>query len=172
MRWIALLCCFLAASVASAKDLRIAVVDMQKLFNGYPGTATAKDKLKDLEKKKMDDLQDTAQELKDLEKELTDSSSVLSEKQRAKKEKEYRDKKAEFDQDQSDAQKELMNQENTMTQDIVDKIKTIVAGVAKDKGIDLVLDQDKTVYARDAVDLTDDILKSFKSANAGDDSKN
>jgi len=168
MRWIALLCCFLAASVVSARDFKIAVVDMQKLFNSYPGTQKAKDKLKGLEKKKMADLQDTAQELKDLEKELSDSS-VLSEKERKRKEKEFRDKKEAFDQDQADAQKELMNQESTMTQDIVDKIKTIVAGVAKDQGVDLVLDQDKTVYAKDAVDLTEDILKSFKKTDSGNE---
>ncbi len=170
MRWISLLCCLLTASVASAKDLRIAVVDMQKLFNSYPGTQSAKDKLKDLEQKKMSDLQDTAQEVKDLKSDLSDST-VLSEKERARKEKELQEKEATLEQAQNDAQKELMNQESEMTQDIVDKIKAIVAGVAKDKGIDLVLDQDKTVYAKDAVDLTDDVLKTFGAASSDGDSK-
>lgn len=168
---IALMCCFLVASVASAKDLKLAVVDMQKLFDGYPGTQKAKDKLKDIEKKKMNDLTDTAQELKDLQKELNDSSSVLSEKQKARKEREFNEKKAAFDQDQAQAQKELMGKENEMTQNIVGEIKAIVATIAKGKDFDLVLDQDKTVYARDAVDLTDDVLKSFKNMDKEDNSK-
>ncbi len=170
MRWIALSCCLLAASTVSAKDLRIAVVDMQKLFNSYPGTQKAKDKLKDLEQKKMSDLQDMAEEVKDLKGDLSDSS-VLSAKERAEKQKELQDKEATLEQAQNDAQKSLMNQESEMTQDIVDKIKVIVAGVAKDKGIDLVLDQDKTVYAKDAVDLTDDILKTFGNGNSDSGSK-
>jgi len=170
MRWIALLCCFLIASIASAKDLKIGIVDMQKLFNSYPGTQKAKDKLAALEKKKKDDLSDEAQELKDLEKQLGDSS-VLSEKQKEKKTTEYKTKLATFSQDQEQAQKELMAKESDMTQTIVGEIKDIVASVAKDKDIDLVLDQDKTVYAKDAVDLTADVSKQFKTADKGDDSK-
>src|SRR5579883_1232949 len=170
MRWIALLCCFLIASIASAKDLKIGIVDMQKLFNSYPGTQKAKDKLAALEKKKNDDLSDEAQELKDLEKQLGDSS-VLSEKQKEKKTTEYKTKLATFSQDQEQAQKELMAKESDMTQTIVGEIKDIVASVAKDKDIDLVLDQDKTVYAKDAVDLTADVSKQFKTADKGDDSK-
>ena len=153
---------FLAASLVSAKDFKLAVVDMQKLFNSYPGTQKAKDKLKDMEKKKLQDLKETAQDLSDLEKELTDSSSVLSQKQRLRKQKEYQEKKAAFDQEQAEAQKDLMTKENDMTQTLVDQLKDIVAGIAKDKGFDLVLDKDKVVYSKDAVDLTDDILKNFK----------
>lgn len=169
MRWIALVCCFLTASMVSAKDLKIGVVDMQKLFNSYPGTQKAKDKLADFEKKKRDDLSDSAQEIKDLEKDLSDSNSVLSEKQKARKTSEYKTKMAAFSQAQEEAQKEVMAKESDMTQTIIGEIKDLVATVAKNKDIDLVLDLDKTVYAKDAVDLTDEVSKSFKSA--GDDSK-
>ncbi len=170
MRWIALLCCFLTASMVSAKDLKIAVVDMQKLFNSYPGTQKAKDKLADMEKKKRDDLSDQAQELKDLEKDLSDSSSVLSETQRARKTKEYKSKLAAFSQDQDEAQKEVMAKESEMSQTIKGEIKDIVAAVAKDKGIDLVLDQDQTVYAMDAADLTENVLNKFKDMDKADSS--
>lgn len=164
MRWITTFCLALAvsASTVSAKDLKIATVDMQKLFNSYPGTQMAKDKLKKFEKKKYDDLQDSAQELKDIENDLVSSKSLLSDKQRTKKEQDYKEKKALFDQEQARAQKELMDKENEMTQNIIGEIKDIVAGIAKDKGFDLVLDLDKTVYAKDAVDLTDTALKKFK----------
>jgi outer membrane protein len=169
MRRFAFLCFLLAFSVASAKDFKLAIVDMQKLFNSYPGTQKAKDKLKEIEKKKIDDLNDSQQELSDLGKELTDSSSVLSQKQRSRKEKEYAEKKAAFEQAQAEAQKEMMLQENEMTQTLVDQLKDLVAGVAKDKGFDLVLDKDKTVYAKDAVDLTDDILNGFKNTDTSKD---
>jgi Skp family chaperone for outer membrane proteins len=41
----------------------------------------------------------------------------------------------------------------------------IVAGVAKDNGVDLVLDTDKTVYVSGGTDLTDAVLKSFKKVD-------
>jgi len=166
MRWLTLICFLFAATTVSAKDLKIGIVDMQKLFNSYPGTQTAKAKLKKLEQKKMDDLQDSAQELKDLQSSL--GSSLLSDKQKAKKQKEFNDKKTVFEQEQAQAQKELVDRENEMTQNIIGELKDIVAGVAKDKGIDLVLDSDKTVYAKDATDLTDTVLKSFKDSTKND----
>jgi outer membrane protein len=170
MRWITTFCLVLAVSVstASAKDLKIATVDLAKLFNSYPGTQTARDNLKKFEKKKMDDLQDSAQELKDIENDLVSSKSLLSDKQRTKKEQEYKEKKALFDQDQARAQKEFMDKENEMQENILGEIKDIVAGIAKDKGFDLVLDLEKTVYAKDAVDLTDTVLKKFKDTAKGD----
>ncbi|HTC19623.1 MAG TPA: OmpH family outer membrane protein [bacterium] len=168
MRFITLLCCFLIASVVSAKDFRFATVDMQKLFNSFPGTEKAKQKLSDLEEKKKEDLADSKQELIDLQKELGGDSSLFTEKQKLKKEKEYNDKLAAYNQATEEVQKELMAEESEMTQNIVDQIKAIVADVAKDKGVDLVLDSDKTVYAKDPVDLTSDVLDSYKKISDTD----
>jgi outer membrane protein len=170
MRFITLMCCFLIASVVSAKDFRIATVDMQKLFNSYPGTEKAKKKLGDLEEKKKEDLADSKQELIDLQKELSEGGSILSEKQRLKKEKEYNDKLGAYNQATEQVQKELMADESEMTQDIVDQITKIVSDVAKDKGVDLVLDSDKTVYVKEPTDLTSDILDQYKKI-ADTDSK-
>jgi outer membrane protein len=170
MRRIALMCCFLVASVASAKDFKIAVVDMQKLFSSYPGTQKAKDKLVAWEKKKQKDMAPEKQELEDLNADLTNSTSVLSDKQKARKKKEFTEKYQAFQQEVQEFEKEETTKEGEMTQDIVDKIKKIVADVAKSKDVDLVLDQDKTVYAKDSVDLTADVLAAYKSVK-DDDSK-
>lgn len=161
MRLITLLCCFLVVSVASAKDFRVAVVDMQKLFSDFPGTEKAKKKLGDLEEKKKEDLADSEQELKDLQKDLSDTS-MLSEKQKMKKGKLYGDKLQAYKETTERVQKELMAAESEMTQKIVDQINGIVAGVAKNKDFDLVLDSAKTVYVKDSVDLTKDVLDEFK----------
>jgi outer membrane protein len=171
MRWIALLFCFLTVSMVSAKDLKIGVVDMQKLFNSYPGTQKAKDKLVAWEKKKQEDLAPEKQELEDLQNDLANSSSVFSEKEKARKKKEFSDKYTAYQQETQEFEKEEVAKEGEMTQAIVGEIKDLVAALAKDKGIDLVLDLDKTVYAKDAVDLTDEVSKNFKSADKGDDSK-
>ncbi|HUO57658.1 MAG TPA: OmpH family outer membrane protein [bacterium] len=170
MRFIALLCCFLVASLATAADFKIGTVDMQKLFNNYPGTKAAKTKLQAFEKKKSDDLADSAQEIKDLKSELDKSGSVLSDKQKAKKKRELDEKIQAYQQDSAQAEKELMSKQNDMTQAVVDEIKALVANIAKDNGLDMVLDQDKTVYLKNSVDLTDKVLKTFKK-DSSDDSK-
>lgn len=58
-----------------------------------------------------------------------------------------------------------------MTQALLGEIKVIVAKVAQNKGIDLVLDSDKTVYAKDSTDLTPDVLKNYKSSDSSDSDK-
>ncbi|HJT25368.1 MAG TPA: OmpH family outer membrane protein [bacterium] len=171
MRWIAMLCCFMLASVVSANDLKIGTVDMQKLFNSYPGTQKAKDKLVAWEKKKQEELAPEKQELEDLQNDLTSSSSVYSAKEKALKKKQFGDKYAAYQQEAQQFEKEEVAKEAEMTQSIVGDIKDIVGSVAKDKGIDLVLDQDKTIYAKNAVDLTAEVSQHFKSADKDDDSK-
>lgn len=172
MRFFILLCCFLVASAASAKDFRVATVDLQRLFKEYPGTDAAQKKFKDMAEKKQKDLQDSAQDLQELQTEIKDSSSVLSAKQKKQKETELKEKAHDLDAAENQARTYLSTKESEMTQSILDEIKVIVAGVAKDKGADVVLDVDKVVYVNGGVDLTDDVLKSFKKidATSSDDS--
>ena len=172
MRLITLLCCFLVASLASAKDFKVATVDLQKLFKEYPGTDKAQKKFKALAEKKQKDLQESAQDLQDLQGEIKNSGSVLSAKQKKQKETELKQKAHDLDLAESQARSYLASKESEMTQSLLEEIKALVAGVAKDKGADLVLDSDKTVFVNGGVDLTPDVLKNFKKldVDAADDS--
>lgn len=172
MRFFTLLCCFLIASAASAKDFRVATVDLQKLFKEYPGYDTAQKKFKDMAEKKQKDLQESAQDLQELQNELKSSSSVYSAKQKKQKETELKQKAHDLDTAENEARTYLASKESEMTQTLLDEIKVIVANVAKDMGVDLVLDSEKTVYVNGGTDLTDNVLKSFKKvdADSSDDS--
>ena len=170
MRFFTLLCCFLIAAAASAKDFKVATVDLQKLFKEYPGYNSAQKKFKDMAEKKQKDLQESAQDLQELQSELKSSSSVFSAKQKKAKEAELKQKAHDLDTAENEARTYLASKESEMTQSLLEEIKVIVAGVAKDKGVDLVLDGDKAVYVNGGTDLTDDILKSFKKVDSQDDS--
>lgn len=163
MRIIALLFCFLAASVVQAKDMKVGTVELKKLFSEYPGTKSAQKKFVAMAEKKKKDLVESEQELSDLQKELKGSSSVLSAKQRKSKEAEYKTMLQDLQQKETTVQNDLQTKESEMTGAILDEIKALVAKAAKDKGVDLVLDSEKTVYVKDGVDLTQDVLKSYKS---------
>lgn len=169
MRIIALLCCFLMAPLASAKDLKIATVDLARLFKDYPGTHVAQKKFSDMADKKKQDLTEQAEDLQDLKKELTTSSSVYSAKQLRQKKDDYNRKAQAFAQAENQVQQDLAAKEAEMTQEILDKIKALVAKVADDNGVDLVLDSEKTVYVKNGVDLTDPVLKAFKNVSTDKD---
>jgi outer membrane protein len=162
-RWVVFISCLFSFSLAQAKDLKVGTVDLQKLFTEFPGTKKAQDKFNELAKKKQKDLADFKQELTDLDKDLRKSSSVLTEKQRKDKQYMLQKKAEDYDRQQNEVLTELKGQENEMTQEILSQIKTVVATVAKEKGVDLVLDGEKAVYVRDGIDLTDSILKSYKT---------
>jgi outer membrane protein len=171
MRFFTLLCCFLVASVAVAKDFKVGTVDLQQLFKEYPGTKKAQKKFNAMADKKKQDLTDAAEEIRDLEKELKNSGSVLSKSEMKKKQEAYTTKARAFQDQENQVQSDLAAKEQEMTQALLGEIKIIVAKVAKNDGIDLVLDADKTVYAKDATDLTSDVLKSYKDSDSSDSSK-
>jgi outer membrane protein len=171
MRSIALFVSFFFASSVFAHEFRTAVVDMVKVFNEYPGTLTAKEKLAKWEKGKLDDLNDSQQELSDLNKELTDTAHPLSAKLKAKKQRELDEKYPDYKKRESQVKNEIMDKENAMTQTLVDEIKPVVAAVAKDKDIDLVLDSSKVIYNASQVDLTKDVLDRFSKMKDAADTK-
>ncbi|HEY5038841.1 MAG TPA: OmpH family outer membrane protein [bacterium] len=165
MRFIALLLCFFISSSVWAKDMKIGTVDLQKLFKEYPGTVKAQKKFSAMAERKKKDLLESESDLKDLEKEIKSSSSVLSEKQKKQKADVYKKKAQDLYLAEQQVQNDLQVKEAEMTQTILDEIKGVVATVAKDKGADLVLDSEKTVYVKDGVDLTDAVLKSYKKSD-------
>lgn len=171
MRSTVLLTVLFLATSAFARDYKAAVVDMAKVFNEYPGTQRAKEKLAKWEKQKTDDLSDTYQELNDLNKELTNSKSTLSAKMKAKKQREFDEKFADYKKRDAEVKNAIMDKESAMTQELVDEIKPIVADVAKEKGIDLVLDSSKVVYNASQTDITQDVLDRFKKIKDEPDSK-
>ncbi len=172
MRSITLLCCFLAVSlvsVAQAKDMKVATVDLKKIFQEYPGYEKAQAKFKALAEKKQKELSEPEQELGDLQKELESSGSVMSAKEKQKKTAKAKKLYESYAQQKSQIQNELATKETEMTQGLLDEIKAVVADVAKEKDIDLVLDVEKAVYVKDGTDLTDALLKKFKTLKIKDD---
>ena len=64
-----------------------------------------------------------------------------------------------------EANRELKAQEEGLTKDVIKKIQTIIEGVAKRKGYDLVLDNNERVvlYSPDSMNITSEVLKKLKS---------
>jgi Skp family chaperone for outer membrane proteins len=84
------------------------------------------------------------------------------------KQEQYATKAKAFQDQESQIQNDLASKEQEMTQNLLGEIKALVAKIAKNDGVDLVLDGDKTVYAKDATDLTEEVLKSYKDSDSSD----
>ena len=130
MRSILALTILLLAAPALAKDLSVAIVDLQKLFKAYPETEKAEARLAALAEKKRKDLMESAQELKDLKNELEGSSSLLAAKTKERKEKEFKEKAQKLDLLQQQIQGELKAKEAEMSLQILREINVIAAAEA------------------------------------------
>lgn len=173
MRLITFLCCFLIASVAVAKDFKIATVDVSKIVKQYPGYIKAQKQLSAVKDKKQSELIAEKKDLDDLAMEIERTKSVIPKKELKEKEYLYNKKHDDLVEHQNQAENDLATEQTQMLTKIVDEVKAIVNKTAQEKGVDLVLDSQSALYAKDAIDLTDDILKQYKGLDADsvDDSK-
>lgn len=146
-----------AMEKASAKDYKIAYVDLAKVFDEYKMTREAEKKLedkgraKDVERTKMID------ELK----KLKDEQALLSEKAKAEKQTVIDSKiktLQEFDRTTRD---ELVKERNDMLGNILKDIEKVVSEYAKSNGYDIVLNSRMLLYGAEQYDLTSDVLKKL-----------
>jgi outer membrane protein len=169
MRFLTMLFCFLIASAAVAKDLKIASVDLQKAVTEYPAYKSDQKKLATLKDEKTSELVEEKRDLDRILQDIEKSKSVMSQEELKKKEDLYRKKGQELQDEQAQDESELANKQSLMLHAILGEVKDIVEKIAKDKGVDVVLDSQSVLYMRDELDLTDDVLKSYK--NISSDSK-
>jgi outer membrane protein len=151
--------CLSAATPAFA--LRVAYVDIKKVFDGYQGTEVAKEKLKkeaedqkgsleakqDALKKKLDDLQAQKKAL---------APDKYNEREQAVMG-EIKDLQGQIQQVQSD----LAAQEQKMTEDIIDEIREVVGKVADREKYDYVFEKSTLLYG--GMEITATVLNELNS---------
>ena len=164
-----------ALSVPALAQTKIATVDMEKLFKGYWKTRQAEAALN----KRVADLQKEIRDMADgLDKAQTDynrlldqaNDQALSAEERAKRRqaaadklKEINNSKAAIDQFNRQAQAQVMDQRQRMTDNLVSDIQKHVADQAKADGYTLVVNSAVTqaVVYSSGDDLTDAVLKQL-----------
>jgi Skp family chaperone for outer membrane proteins len=149
----------MASTAAMAKDLTIATVDFQRVFNTYPGTVTAQKKLGDLIQEKQNSLNDEEKVVADLQTELKNSTSSPAEKK--KKEKEIKKKAQALLDEKNDMQNDLDKRKQEMMRELVAAVNDIISNAAIKDNVDMVVDRNSVHYMKNSNDLTDEILKGF-----------
>jgi outer membrane protein len=176
-----------AAPKSDAKQPRIAVIDMQRvsseslLGKSYAAQLEGlRNEINSEQTKKQADLQKLDAAIKALQEELEKQGSVLSEEAKEKKRQEIVKKTRERQAFLEDGQAELqrMNeraqqQAQSLNGEFQTKIKPIIEAVAKDKGIDIIIDNQAALVmnrdfdiSRDVIVKADDMEKSAKASGA------
>jgi outer membrane protein len=155
----ALLIC--SAPLATAQQMRVAVVDTQRAVmeteDGLRAQATLK-KLFDKRQRELDQKQkDLQKEREDLEKNRAQINTEAMTKRVETWQREMAQVQAVF----VEYNKELQQKQNELTQPIVQKTVGIIRRLATQEGYDVVLERQAATYFRSDLDLTDKVITMY-----------
>ena len=162
---VATLATLLAAPLAAAEapaPAKIATIRSLDLLRDAPQIKTANEKMKTEFEKKQKDLDSERKKLEDDAKKFQREADTLSAQQRANAEKDLNTRKIDFEFKARQMSEQVQAREQELRRDLQAKFAKAIEEVAKEKGIDLVL-QDP-VYAAPAIDITDEVLKRLGSS--------
>ena len=185
-RWAAGMLAAFVASAAGAAELRVATVDLDKVFTAHPKTQAAEAELKKAEETIQDEMEKMLAEGRAMEEtvsKLIDASRnpMLNEEARLRKRDEAEDKKTELQEfqvrvrrTQETKLKQMREQLMKTRQGIVDELTAAVADFARAEGYDLVLDRSgmtmnavpMLVYSNPELDVTDTLIERLKAGAA------
>ena len=152
----------------TAAPARVAVIDVQKvLTQSDPGKA-AFERLKKLQEERAGKIQAMNDELKNIEGQLTSKSMSLSEDKIAQLRKQFDDKKIALQRYAQDAERELGEARDRSLQDMEKQIMPVINQLGKEMGFAMIFNKFEAglVYASEAVDITDVVVKRFNDTLA------
>ena len=157
------------AATANAKDLKMAFLDLSRVFDEY-GKTKEYDKV-------------LQQKTNDFQKERDDKVEKLKEEQgklALMKEEEKKDKQAALDKDRADLmdfdrkmKTDLTKQRDEKIREILLEIEKVASDYAKKEGYDIILNDRVLVYGDQTMNITEKVLKTlndnYAAGNAGKD---
>jgi outer membrane protein len=150
------LCAFLAAQPASA-EVKMGVVNFQKLLEDAPQTKTAMQALENEFAPRRRELLTLQNDLKARDDKLQKEGAVMAEADRAKAEKTLRDQQREFSRKAGEFQDDASTRRNEEIGKVQRYLVTEIQAYANAQGFDLVLG-DGVFFAKGPLDITANIL--------------
>jgi len=150
-------------SLATAKELKIAVIDMQQAVRqsqaGQEAMVKLQEKFDTLRKK----LQAKEEEIKKFKQELERKAPLLSPEARQEKERQYQKMLRELQAQREDAQYEMRQAEQKALQPILKDLQQVVKQMAEKEGYDLILVKNGPwiYWASPAMDITEHVVKLY-----------
>jgi outer membrane protein len=169
-----------ATDHAEAAESRIAVVDVQHAVMATEDGIRAQGTLKKDFDKRQQDLDAKQTELARARDDIEKQSHFLSREALQKRMEDWQRRMVELQTVFVDYNKTLQKKQGELTAPIVKKIMAVIARLAKKNGYELILDKQAAPYARQDLDLTEQVIQMYNSGgdavtpggdSGGDDKK-
>src|SRR5687767_12137212 len=155
-----------APMFAQTTPARIAVIDVQKVLTQSTAGKAAYEKLKKVQDDKVERAKALDEELKKLDSEIAAKRISLSEDKLTEMQKQLADKRIAMQRYAQDADREIGEARDRELQALEAKIKPVIDAIGKEMGIAAIFNKFESglVYASDAIDITDTVVKRFNEA--------
>jgi outer membrane protein len=147
---------------------RVAVIDVQKVLSSSSAGKAAFERLKKMQEERIEKARTMDEDLRKLEGEVTTKRLSLSEEKIADMQKQIGEKRIAMQRYAQDADREVQEARDRSLLDLNNKIMPVVDAIGKEMGFALIFNKFESglIYASDAVDITDTVLKRFDSGAA------
>jgi outer membrane protein len=154
--------------VAQSVPARVAVVDVQKVLGTSIAGKAAYERLKKFQEERVARAQAMNEEVNKLENDINTKKMSLSEDKLADMTKQLSDKKISMQRFAQDADREVGDARDKMLAELEAKIKPVIDGIGKEMGLAAIFNKFESglVYASDAIDITDTVIKRFDAATS------
>ena len=155
---------------AQTAPARVAVIDVQRVLTTSTAGKAAYDRLKKLQDDRMTRAQKMQEEMTALNTDLNTKKLTLSEEKLADLQKQLADKQVALQRFGQDADKEITDSRDRALQELEVKIKPVIDSLGKEMGLAAIFNKFESglVYASDAIDITDTVIKRFNDATASE----
>ena len=148
---------------ASAQELKIGIVNLDRIFREANSAKTAQTKLEQEFGKREKDLNDVATQLKTLSDKYEREAPTLSETQRATRQKQLVDQDRDFQRKRREFQEDLNARKNEELQQVIERANRVVKTLAEAEKYDLIVQE--AVYVNPKHDITDKVLRALNASN-------
>ena len=148
---------------ASAQELKIGIVNLDRIFREANSAKSAQTKLEQEFGKREKDLNDVAAQLKTLSDRYEREAPTLSETQRATRQKQLVDQDRDFQRKRREFQEDLNARKNEELQQVIERANRVVKALAEAEKYDLIVQE--AVYVNPKHDITDKVLRSLNAAS-------
>lgn len=146
---------------------RMAVIDVQKVLQSSTAGKAAYERLKKMQDDRVARAQKMDEEAKALENDINTKKLSLSEDKLTEMAKQLSDKKIAMQRYAQDADREVGEARDKELAALEVKIKPVIDAIGKEMGLAAIFNKFESglVYASDAIDITDSVIKRFDTAN-------
>lgn len=152
----------LALALPARAEVKIGVVNTERIFRDSVPAAAAEKKLKKEFEKRDQDLQKTAKQLQTMQEAMDKNSVTMAESERRNKEREFQDLNREFQRKRREFQEDLNQRRNEELAQVLERANKVIKSIAEAEKYDIIFQE--AVYANPRIDITEKVIKALTDA--------